>query len=366
MTLSQHHGEIDSTGPAPVLRFTVRAQSHVRAPVDSVYLGIIFAASPADLAGADPSRLYAKGPALGERLGVIKELAPVSLAAGGEATLVLTFPLGAGQPSPQAFFVHVLGYGLADADAALLFGLLETESPSDEAAAVDAMGLKADRAGRQAARLRWSKKPLLTRDLVLEATRPVPERPSEAETFRRVFAARALGVLGGGAAERALKRLLADPGLGRFDEPLQVLRIARVIGSDIETPLAFVVPAQAQSMAELVATALAEVNGLTTAVPAGGEAPPALEAPPRAASAYPADADSLGAGGVPVAPVPPTLSTLSAAAPLQSPTASADAFSWQTVLAAAAASSLGMGLAFAAMRGLRRVRGRAAGDDGAK
>jgi hypothetical protein len=273
VTLEEHHGELDSSAAAPLLRFTVKARNRLSVPVDGVLVGILFAETAAVLEAADPSKLYARGPAGGERIGVVKQLVHVRLAPHALSPIELALPVRPGQPEPRAFFTHVLSYGLADADAGLLFQLLETQAPADEAAAVDALALNGDRPARQAARLRWAGKANLLRDLLAEATRAIPERPNEAETFRRVFVVRALGVLGGDAADKALRSLLRDGNLSRFDEPFQVLRIARLMSSEFETPLAFAVPVTAPRLVDLVTVALDDVQGLEQQTPSEEPAP---------------------------------------------------------------------------------------------
>jgi hypothetical protein len=317
VALSDQHAIVDSSGPSEVLRLTARVKSKLPVPVRAVRVGVLFAADAQALATADPSALYKRGRAEeGEPIGVIQANAGVTVAPRGEGKLELSATLKQGGPVAQAFVTHVLGYELGGLSAGLLFDLLSTQAACDEVAAVDALGLGAARPEPLAARQRWAaERAQLVPALARELERRIPERPVESETFRRVYAARALGVLGGPAAEHALRKLLRDPDLARFDEPLQILRIARVIGSRLETPLAYAVPAQAQHMRDVLAAALEDCTSLAAdkpSSPSGGLAKPAggalaagavLRAGPPA-GVSPRSADGTLSAGPPSSPAP--------------------------------------------------------------
>lgn len=264
VALASHRGEVGTIDGAPVLRYSVRVLNHLRVAVAALDFGVLFAATAADLAAANPARLYAAGAAARGAVGVGRQRVLVTLPAGAEADVVVTVRLDAERPAPVAFYADLLGYELAVADGALLLELLGTATPCDEAAAVDALALRADRADRAKARARWHADPSLVAMLAAEVTLPVPRRPRDLETFRRVYAVRALGVLGGKAAAKALGALAADPDLDHFDEPLQVLRVARAHGSPIETPLALALPEAVERMSELVALARADLTDLSS------------------------------------------------------------------------------------------------------
>lgn len=333
VALALQRGVLDTGGATPTLRVTARAQSTLTVAVQAVKVGVLYASDASTLATADPAALYRAGTGGEGRVGVVVQVVRVELPPRGDARLEVTAPVRPSGPQPFVFQTHVLGFELGDASAGLLFGLLATQAPSDEVAAVSALALGGDAATRLAARRRWAPQAsTLVAGLAQELERKIPARPSEAETFRRVFAARALGVLGGDEATKALRKRAGDPDLSRFDETLQVLRIARVIGSPLETPLAFAVPPQAQRMADVLAVALEDCAG--------------LEAAGAAAAGDTGDARA-GPAASPAAP---------AAAPAVAPPRPAGPPLWAVVAGTAAATALALWLGVIIV-GRRRARG---------
>ncbi len=260
VTLYGQRAELVGEGNNATLLVSMTAKNHLAVPIDSVRVGVLWAQAPEQIEGADPAKLYRDGPQGG--VGVIDEQVALSLKPGEEAPFALRAAVPPHSPQPRTFRTHVLGYNLAALSAPLLFDLLTTEAPADELAAVDALALWGDAAARARARARWGGDAALVQAFVDEATSGVQERPSEAQTFRRVYAVRALGVLGGDVARRALEQLLRDAEMSRFDEPLQVLRIARLRGTRLETPLAYVVPPHAARFFDLVTVALDDIDAL--------------------------------------------------------------------------------------------------------
>jgi hypothetical protein len=291
VTLADQSAQVD-TGAVVTLELRARVVSTLPVAVRAVRLGVLYARDQAALTGVDAASLYRRGSAAGaeSQVGVVDRRVEVALGPRGDARLELTVPIPPGGPPPEVFQTHVLGYELAELSPGVVFELLSTQAASDEVAAVQAFGLDGERDARLAARRRWASRAAdLVPGFVRELERPVAERPTEADTFRRVLAVRALGVLGGTAAERALRQHREDVGLSRFDEPLQVLRIARVVGSPLETPLAFAVPADVQRLAELYTVALGDCASLEIGTAAGPAAPDAAPAAgSRASSAPPA------------------------------------------------------------------------------
>ncbi len=300
LTLMGQHGELDLTQKTPTLRFSVLIKSGLSVPVEGVRIGVLFANTAGPLEKAEAAALYRKGTSPQGEVGVIDSHVKVKVQPEGEAPVVLEIPLKPGDPEPRAFVTHVLGYDLGAVKGALLLQLLSTEAASDEFAAVSALGLLGDHAARQSARRRHGPDAELHGILRAEATHPVPARPSETETFRRVYAIRGLGVLGGAQARQALEEVQKLQGLERFDEPLQVLRIARLVGSPIETPLAYSIPRDIQGMRQLVELALKDVGALAAADESTAEPTTAVaqvDAPPPAEAAAVQPLPALEAGG---------------------------------------------------------------------
>lgn len=262
VTLHGHRGALDASLAEPRFSFEVTVRNGLAVPVSAVEIGVLFAQAPEALeAVRDPGRSYRDATARPKDVGVVRQRVPVSLPAGGEVAARFSTPLEQDAPEPQVFLTHVLGYTLADATPALLFDLLRTEAAADEVAAVGFLAVAGEPADKREVRRRLAEDRVWTEALVSRVTAPIPARPSQEQAMARLYAVRALGVLGGSAARRALEALQGDATLGAFDEPLQVLRVARVVGSRLETPLAFAVPATARQMRDVVAAALEDLGG---------------------------------------------------------------------------------------------------------
>ncbi len=261
VTLHGHRGELDVSTGTPQLRFELKAQNNLPVPVREIEVGILFAGAEAALKDIDAGKLYQSEAQAGRQVGALRVHVAVELPAQGEAPVVIHRPLAAGEPEPRAFRTHVLGYRLAALSAPLLLELLASEVAADEVAVVDTLALAGTAAEKRTARKQWAQTPNLVAALVEQAGADPGSAPSHALTLRRVFAVRALGVLGGEQALSALKGLLRDPRLNAFDEPLQVLRVARVVGSPLETPMAYAVPPHAHRMHDVVAAALDDAVG---------------------------------------------------------------------------------------------------------
>jgi hypothetical protein len=282
LTLDGQRGELDVSGKQPRLRFSVLAKNKLPVAIERIRVGVIYAEDGEILRKLDAAQVYKNKDQGGTAYGVVDQEVAAVVGAGGEVEVHLEVPVREGGPSPRSFVTYVLGYTLGAVHAPVLLDLLGTDAASDELAAVTALALTGAPFEQLAVRQRLHERQDLLIDFVAEVTRTVPERPSERDTLRRVFAVRALGVLGGADARAALARLREESTLSRFDEPLQVLRIARLVGSRLETPLAFAVPAAANTMADLVGTAMADVDELAKApakTETDSEPPPAEQVP---------------------------------------------------------------------------------------
>ena len=79
-----------------------------------------------------------------------------------------------------------------------------------------------------------------TRDrLIEELQKEIPDRPDLEFVRQRVMMVLALGRLSSSESDQALEKLLEDPARHRLNEPLQLLRIARLSSTIWESPLAF-------------------------------------------------------------------------------------------------------------------------------
>jgi hypothetical protein len=262
--LTQQRIKIEHTNTDVMLHFSGQVTNTLSVALRSLRLGILLAADEPMLRQADAAALYRQLPTtLDARVRAIDQIVAVSIPAQADKAIEFRVMLDASQPSPQAFATHVLGYDLDDISADVLFELLATQTAADELAAVQALELNGDAVARLQARRRWAgRQAQVAPALVAELNRAIAARPSESETFRRIFAVRAVGVLGADGGERALRDLLRHPDLDRFDEPLQVLRIARAAGAPLETPLAFALASRSQRMVDVVAAGLSDCVGL--------------------------------------------------------------------------------------------------------
>ena len=290
VALSDQEAHLDVDATPPVLLFNAQATNHLEWPVRALQIGILFAEQRADLSDVDASALYRAGRQVNGKVGVVNQDIAVNLPAQSSAAVHVQIPLDEHAPRANIFLTHVLGYALADTNAATLLMLLNTRVAADEVAACTTLALTGDRLSKSVTRARFADNPNLRRDLAITALTPPAPKPSQAEAFEHVFATRALGVLGGPQARAALETLRDSPSLAAFDAPVQILRVARLTGSVLETPLAFVDPAETRRMLDVVTAALGD-----------------LDAVPDAAASNPVPAAALAPA--PVAEVAPTLST---------------------------------------------------------
>lgn len=285
VTLGPPAGDVDTGSVPALLKVASEAHNGLGWPVDSITMGVLYATDRRSLGSADPSRLYAAPPTTPGAVGAVVQRVAVALPGRGSAMTLLRTSLPAGTPTPTIFLSHVLGYTLADVDGATLLQLLDTSAAADEWAACAAFGLMGPGPqARRQARARWAHHRSLTGDLAASLLRPVDAKPSQRDAFQRVFAALALGVLGGPTAEDTLATWRESPDLNRFDSPLQVLRVGRASGTPFETPLAWAVPESVLRMRDVVDVALDDVRHLDArgmALPEGGlHAPPVTDPDP--------------------------------------------------------------------------------------
>lgn len=281
VSLTEQQAELDVGGGAPRLRAKLVVESHLPVSVSQVEIGILYAEEATALEVVDPGALYQAPDQANKRVGAVRKLVAVSLAAGAQVPVDFEAAVLPAGPRAQAFRAHVLGYGLEEASATLLFELLGTSGAADEVAAVDFLALRGTTAAKWAARKRWGGSAELVAAFAAELGSAPPARPSEQEVFRRVYAARALGVLGGARAEKALTALLREPTLAAFDEPLQLLRIGRFAGSRLQTPLAFAVPVQARRMHDVLTAALHDTTDLQPLAVEVGQQSGTVQSPPE-------------------------------------------------------------------------------------
>lgn len=282
--LDGHRGVFDASAEPSVLRLRALGHNHLNVPIEAVEIGVLFASEPQTLVNADLSRLYQPQAALQRdnargvdtrtdknHIGALRQWVDVRIEPKGEAVISLNFAPRPGDPEPATWVTHVLGYRLAEIDFDLLTALLHTDLFIDEVAVVETLAL-IDTTRKDRVRSRWGTRSDLITTLITAATAPPAANPNFQDALDRVFAIRALGVLGGGKARTALESLLTDSVLDPLDEPLLVVSIARLRNTPLEAPLAFAVPRQAKRMRDVVTAALDDVVGRKpAAAPTHGE-----------------------------------------------------------------------------------------------
>lgn len=276
VTVSAERADFVAEDSPPTLRFGATVTSRLPVAVASVDIGIAFADNAEALAAVDVAGLY-ESPTLAGKVAVIRRSLPVVLAPNGTAVVEMTGELSEASPQPRAFQINLLGYRLARIPPDVLLNMVGTESAADEVAAFEALGLLGDDRRKQQARDTLAGDEALVKSLADEALRLIPPSPSHRETLRRCLAILGLGVIGGDVARAALRDLSRGTSIEHFDEPLQTIRSGRLIGSKLETPLAFVLPASANVMSKVVAHASGWLDGWPTS--AEPEATPMPTAP---------------------------------------------------------------------------------------
>lgn len=218
---------------------------------------------------------------------VVRRVVAVTVPPHGSAVASLIVDGGAG--TPAVYRTHVLGYTLADASLGLLLRLLHGSAAADEKAAVDFFGLAGDAQARLTARRRLNAVSEWVDELTPRVIAPVPQHPTVSEAHERIYAVRALGVVGGPRAEVVLAQLRDRSDSALLDDLVRVALIDRLRGTRLETPLAFAVPPAARAMRDIVDTALADARDLAGQIDDGqnglpSEPDPAINAPPASES----------------------------------------------------------------------------------
>lgn len=259
---------IEVKGGERALVFSARVHNDLSADIDSVELVLVLRRAAGDGAPDNPVQWLEQAPPPGIR--VRREHLAVRVAAHSTALAVARWSLDeildAG--SIGQISTHVLGFHLATFDAALLQQLLASGVAANEVAACAVLGIGAPRAEQAALRHQLSGAQSLALELAQAVTQPVAARPTQENTFARIFALLGLAVMGESSLNTALASLPDDAALARFDEPLQIAQIARAQGSAWQAPLAFALPPSATHMRDVVAFAknLAEQISATSPV----------------------------------------------------------------------------------------------------
>lgn len=261
--LFAERGAIENSTGKPVLQFDLMVKNRLSVPIYDIELGVLYAESQEQLAGADPAKLFLqKGNA---QVGATTYRSHVKIGPQAQKPLHLRIPLKEIQQEPKHFVAHVLAYKLESMTADLALELIHSDQPCDERAVVETLALTGNPKEKDAARERFGdgdrKDNALVQSFVDIAKAPVPKQAKYRHVLDRVLAIRALGVLKGPMAKNALIHLSVSKLLEPLDAPLQVISIARRQGSMLETPLAFAVPHSARHMKDVVLAALDDLEG---------------------------------------------------------------------------------------------------------
>ncbi len=248
ITLSHQHAGMEPASPegSAQIYFGFNVHNDLPVAISSVQVGLLFADAPGieSFAGLDAGRLYAQTTHARavKNVVVVRQRLPVLISPGQVESVRFVIPMHLGWPEPQSFQTHVLGYTLEHVDGPVLIRLLQTDRAADEVAATNALSLP---------NAHW-KAEGLAESLRAVVTIPLSKEPPQAEVLQRLFGFLALGRTGHGESCEILGRYANRPGLAAYDENLQVIRSARFVSSPIETPLAFLLPDELRTMADVV------------------------------------------------------------------------------------------------------------------
>ena len=152
----------------------------------------------------------------------------------------------------QRSFVHLLGYRPEIVSRELLDRLLKSRLAADEMAVAQSLGLYFHHKS-------WRKKSLEQAEAQsqFEIWKKAMEgewslKPSLVDLKRLCVAALGLHLNGSTEALELIEKAGKRDGIQRFDEPLQLIRTARLASSPLESPLAFLIPAEAATMAAVL------------------------------------------------------------------------------------------------------------------
>lgn len=268
-----------TSSPSPALRVRARVHNTLPVAITHVYLGLIYGRQTQDIPPWDIGHLYSTPPSYAKsHYGTLLQTHAITLGPRAHQNIAFTAPIPAAAVDAQAFGVHLLGYDLGDAVyGGLLLSLLHTGSPADEWAAAHAMGLveapeeanaSPDAVGthpalthKQLTRARFAHNTQLAITLADTATAalaaPLPDHKT---TLTAVYCILALGVLGGPIAHETLTQLAKHGSLRLYDEPLQVIAIAKRQRSVWESPLAHALPPSVHSLHDVITAAEVDLN----------------------------------------------------------------------------------------------------------
>ena len=275
----------------------VRIKNTLPVPVDVVTVGVLYAGEDAALVTTGVAELYG-GAGEGSDVGAITHDLRLALPARGrgEARFSLPIPSSRETQASAVFATHVLCYRVRRITAALALDLLRGTAAADACAAIAAFGLQQRQQSlRLASRERFAGRADLVSEFVAVVGREILHNISQDAAFAVIFASRALGVVGGVAAERALQTLAKSPHVHHLDTAVGVLRVARLASSPLESPLAHTLPPSVATAADVIGLALDDAR--TPASPIA-KVPTTVVSPPETSASRGQNWTMLAAVGV--------------------------------------------------------------------
>ncbi|MEC9464970.1 MAG: hypothetical protein VX834_04245 [Myxococcota bacterium] len=215
--------------------------------IQGVDLGVIMSPVGTQLSPEELVRIYG-----GEsQARVYQHRLLVDAEISGKARVLISEPLELPEDPDLQLSAHLLGYRLSTVSELTLLRLLESRVAADEMAVVESLGLR-----WKGTRWLRDKEPSVSMRVALSWLDKLdadwPLKPSLRDLKQLCVAALAASLDGSEVNRERLRGLSRRRGIAWFDEPLQLLRTARLTSTPLQSPLAFVVPDGPTTMAGLL------------------------------------------------------------------------------------------------------------------
>jgi hypothetical protein len=234
------------------VRFAAVVVNELDETVNSLDIGIAIGLEEPRISLQDLPSIYAGRQIDGvdyQRVAIVTEVV-------GHSRVAVSQPVNLSHVGRHQFFSHLLGYGLLDPTQATLLRLLESRVAADEMAVVGSLGLSFHEGQWQVEPEMSSVRAKAAQWLdVMDADWPL--KPTLRDLKQLCVGALAASLDGSEKSRAKIRHMAERSGIEWFDEPLQLLRTARLVSTPLESPLAFLIPDEPVTMAAAL-TALAD------------------------------------------------------------------------------------------------------------
>ena len=236
--------ETSTEGGDAKTRFVAVAVNELDEPVEALDIGLLLGREDVTLNTAQVADIYA-----GKLVeGFHYQRFTMAQVIPARERAMISHPVQVPSDSAPQLFAHLLGYELSILSEASLLKLLDSRAAADETAVLQSLGfvlqggawqLKADRLKPDPTMLSWLEK--------LDADWPL--KPTLRDLKQLCVGAIAASLEDSAASRNRLQMVAERGDIERFDEPLQLLRTARLTSTPLASPLAFVMPDEPATMA---------------------------------------------------------------------------------------------------------------------